>query len=337
MLRNGGKVLLDCCTRVNGSLTSKRPTPLTSFSAKSFFSSESDKPPKITSPIYREEEDPVLFDLSRKTYLRNDELNPVDNSPIPTKEGVKLSESTEVLPELSQAEIDKLVHYARKEGKGKVGILEPFEETYRRLATFCQQRVFMGLRSVHKNFYPAVSARALVFPSATVTGRVEIYNDTSIWYNCIIKAQSNTIKIGGGTNIQDGTVIVESPIPLGLDHDGSTIIGHHVTVGHNCVIHAATIEDRCLVGMGSVLEDNSYMEENSMLGAGSVLKSGSRVKTGQLWVGSPAKFVRNLTGLEILSIEQSSAHYIKLARTHLRELPPTSGPLNPETMYHINV
>ncbi len=77
-------------------------------------------------------------------------------------------------------------------------------------------------------------------------------------------------------------MITEALNPLGPDHDGSTIIGHYVTVGHKCLLRACTIEDECLVGMGSVLEEGSYMEHKSMLGAGSVLMKGARVASGEV-------------------------------------------------------
>jgi len=299
---------------------------------------KNDKPVvKSQTPIYREEGDPVFFEIAKTKYIPSDELNPTeDPKTIPSKQDYAPSTAKEQMQKLSDEDIRVLSHYASK-GQKRVGILEPFEQTFKKLAIFCQQRTFLGLRSVDKDMHPVVGFNAYVFPTATVVGRVEIHNEASIWYNCIIKAQSNSIKIGGRTNIQDGTVIVESPTALGLDHDGSTIIGHRVTVGHNCVLHATTIEDRCLVGMGSVLEDGSYMETMSMLGAGSVLKSGSRVKSNQLWVGNPAKYVRDLSGMEVLSIDNSARHYADLAREHLREFPPTLGPLNPLTNNHINV
>jgi len=289
-----------------------------------------------TTPIYREEGSPVLFDIPKTKYIASDEINPTeDPSTIPSKEDYVPSTRTEKTHQLSPEEIKVLSHYAAQ-GRTR-GILEPFEQTFKKLATFCQQRPFLGLRSINKDYAPVIAVNALVMPTATIVGRVEIFNDTSIWYNCIIKAHTNAIKIGGRTNIQDGTVIVESPEPLGLDHDGSTVVGHHVTVGHNCVLHACTVEDRCLIGMGSVLENDSYMETMSMLGAGSILKSGSRVKTNQLWVGNPARYVRDLTGMEVLSIENSARHYVDLAKEHLREHPPLMGTLNPLTNNHINV
>jgi len=322
----------------NASLVLFKPHGSSSFHSTFQRYGSSGKPTKVvkpTTPIYREEGDPVLYDIPKTKYIASDELNYTeDPNTIPSKEGYQ-STIDEKTAKLSKEEIEVLSHYAAK-GETR-GILEPFEETSRKLATFSKQRTLLGLRSINNDYHPVIGLGAYILPSATIVGQVEIHNETSIWYNCVIKAHSNAIRIGARSNIQDGTIIVESPNALGLDHDGSTMIGHRVTIGHNCVLHACTIEDRCLIGMGSVLEDNSYMEAMSMLGAGSVLKSGSRVKSNQLWVGNPAQNVRDLTGYEVLSIDNSARHYLHLAKLHAEENPSPIGPVNPLTRNHLNV
>jgi carbonic anhydrase/acetyltransferase-like protein (isoleucine patch superfamily) len=94
---------------------------------------------------------------------------------------------------------------------------------------------------------------------------------------------------------KDGTIVTEALGPLDDVHDGSCIIGHYVTVGHNCVLRATTIEPECLVGMGSTLDEGSYMEKQSILGAGSYLGPGQKVLSGELWAGNPAKKIRDIT------------------------------------------
>ena len=90
------------------------------------------------------------------------------------------------------------------------------------------------------------------------------------------------MRIGFCSNVQDGTIIEEAPTELGYDHDGSTIIGHYVTIGHDCVLRACTVENTCLVGMGSVLCEGSYMEHGSILGARSVLRPFQRIPSHQV-------------------------------------------------------
>jgi carbonic anhydrase/acetyltransferase-like protein (isoleucine patch superfamily) len=143
---------------------------------------------------------------------------------------------------------------------------------------------------------PEVIPNVFVAPSASVAGNVELWDNSSIWYACSIKGliflpeniqvlgDNKLIRIGAYTNIQDGTVVAEAFESLNEDHDGSTIIGHYVTVGHGCSLTACTIEDECLVGMGSVLQEGSYMEKHSMLGSKSVLPKGARIPSGQVLI-----------------------------------------------------
>jgi len=166
---------------------------------------------------------------------------------------------------------------------------------------------------------PQISSESFVAPSATLVGNVEVWDRASVWYDCVINADTKLIRIGAGTNVQDGTVITEADEELTEDHDGSTIVGHWVTIGHRCVLKACTIEDHCLVGMGSVLGAGSYMESHSILGAGSVLPAWQRIPTGQLWVGNPAKYLRDLTEEEFDLLEKSSAHYTVLSKQHAYE------------------
>lgn len=290
---------------------------------------------KMESPSYRLEGPPVMWDYKKANLIRGTELDPQEEPSKVNPKDYQPSTRDEKVKEFSDSERDVLRHYTVKEKK--MGIIEPFEETFRRFASFCQSRTTVGLRSIDKSMYPKVSANAFVMSSATLVGNVEVHGQANIWYNCVIKGQTNKITIGGNTNVQDGTVILESPVRLGLDHDGSTVIGNWVTIGHNCVLHAVTIEDFCFVGMGSVMEDDTYMEQMSMLGAGSVLKKGSRVGEGQLWVGNPAVYVRDLTGKEIKENYLGAYEYRVLAQEHLSGEDGIHGTVNPITRYSINV
>jgi carbonic anhydrase/acetyltransferase-like protein (isoleucine patch superfamily) len=130
--------------------------------------------------------------------------------------------------------------------------------------------------------------------------------------DAVIKGDVRLVRIGALTNVQDKTIIQEATAPLDGDHDGSTIIGHYVTIGHKCVLRACTIENKVIVGMGSVIEEGAYIESNSIIGAGSVVAAGTRVPAFELWMGRPAKFVRSLTEDEIHSITISAVNYRNL-------------------------
>lgn len=138
----------------------------------------------------------------------------------------------------------------------------------------------------------------------------------TIRYGCIIKGDVRLVRIGALSNVQDKTIIQEATAPLDGDHDGSTIIGHYVTIGHKCILRACTIENKVIVGMGTVIEEGAYIESNSIIGAGSVVAAGTRVPAFELWMGRPAKFVRSLTEDEIHSITISAVNYRNLARQH---------------------
>lgn len=179
------------------------------------------------------------------------------------------------------------------------------------LLTYCQtsafqHRWFVPLSEVNPETgereytNPEIADDAFIAPSATLTGAVEVWDKSSVWYDCVIRGDSNLVRIGSCTSIQDGTVIREALGPLDVWHDGSTIVGHNVTIGHRCLLRACTIEDGCLVGMGSILQEGSYMEEGSVLGAGSVLTAGTRVPRGEVCVVYCARSVLSLLTILLL-------------------------------------
>lgn len=169
---------------------------------------------------------------------------------------------------------------------------------------------------------PQIHASAWVDEQATVIGQVSIGEESSIWPQVVIRGDIQRIEIGARTNIQDGSV-------LHVTHDSEyapggspLLIGNDVTVGHNATLHACTIEDRCLVGMGSLVLDNAILKAGVMLGAGSLVPPGKTLEGGYLWVGSPARRSRPLTDKEREYLHYSASHYVKLMRQHSR----TSSP-----------
>ena len=145
---------------------------------------------------------------------------------------------------------------------------------------------------------PRVASGVFIDETAVVIGDVEIGADSSVWPASVIRGDVNFIRIGERTNIQDGSI-------LHVSHDGPykpggspLLIGDDVTVGHKVVLHACTVEDCCLIGMGSVVLDDAIIESGSLLGAGSLVNPGKRIESGYLWLGQPARRVRALSEKE---------------------------------------
>ena len=164
---------------------------------------------------------------------------------------------------------------------------------------------------------PKISDKVgFVAPSADLVGRVTVDEDASIWYNCTLRADVNTISVGRGSNIQDGTVIHCRSGELGGEPNPTTI-GEDVTVGHSCLLHACTLKDRSFVGMQACVMDFAVVEEGAMVAAGALVPMGKVVKAGELWAGRPAKKVRDLTEKELEFVKvKSPKEYAGFARRH---------------------
>ncbi|MDD6472107.1 MAG: gamma carbonic anhydrase family protein [Bacteroidales bacterium] len=146
----------------------------------------------------------------------------------------------------------------------------------------------MALIQTVRGFTPQIGDNTFLAENATIVGDVTIGKDCSIWFNAVLRGDVNTITIGNGVNIQDGSV-------LHTLYQKSTIeIGDHVSVGHNVTIHGACIKDYALIGMGSVVLDNVVVGEGSIVAAGSVVLSKTIIGPGELWGGVPAKFIKKV-------------------------------------------
>ena len=160
------------------------------------------------------------------------------------------------------------------------------------------------------NMKPELGKDTFIASGAHVIGDVVAGNETNIWFNVVIRGDVNTIRIGFRTNIQDNSVV---HVTRGT---GPTSIGSDVTIGHSAIIHACTVEDNCLIGMGAVILDGAIIRKNSLVAAGSVVTPGKDFPPGSMIMGSPAKVVRALTEQEIKSIQDSADHYVELARSY---------------------
>lgn len=145
--------------------------------------------------------------------------------------------------------------------------------------------------------------------TADIIGDVSIGENSSIWYKAVIRGDGNYIKIGKNTNIQDNSVVHISDIY-------PTIIGDNVTVGHNAVIHACTIGNNTLIGIGSIILNGVEIGGETIIGAGSLVTPGKKIPSGVLVMGSPAKVVRELTDAEKKSLQESADSYVQLGIEH---------------------
>ena len=145
-----------------------------------------------------------------------------------------------------------------------------------------------------------------VAPGAYVTGDVELGKDVNIWYTAVLRGDSGTIRVGEGTNIQDGCVV----------HDATTL-GKFCTVGHRAVVHGCTVGDYCLIGMGAIVLSGAVLGDHCMVGAGALVTGKMNAPAGSLLLGNPAKVVRPLTEAELAHLEESAQEYIRLARKNL--------------------
>ncbi|SIN61927.1 Carbonic anhydrase or acetyltransferase, isoleucine patch superfamily [Parasphingorhabdus marina DSM 22363] len=163
---------------------------------------------------------------------------------------------------------------------------------------------------------PKIHNSAFIAPGCKIIGDVEIGPESSVWYNCVIRADVNFIRIGARSNIQDGTTIHCDSASPATPNGHPTIIGDDVLVGHMVMLHGAKLEDRAFVGLSTTVMDGCVIEGDAMLAAGATLTPNKRIPSGQLWAGSPAKYMRDLPEPAIAGMRMGVAHYVENAKAH---------------------
>lgn len=170
-----------------------------------------------------------------------------------------------------------------------------------------------------KGVSPTIASDAFIAPNAVIIGDVVIGSGASIWFNCVLRGDVNHIRVGARSNIQDGTVVHVS-------HKGNpAIIGEDVLIGHMATIHACTLESKSFVGMRATVMDEAVVEREAMVAAGALVAPGKRVLQGQMWAGTPARFVRNLKPEEIARHADGTARYVELGAAYRAMLAVTAG------------
>ncbi len=165
----------------------------------------------------------------------------------------------------------------------------------------------MFIKSV-RGFTPQYGSECFLAENATLIGDVQMGNQCSVWYQAVVRGDVNAIRIGNRVNIQDGVVI------HGTFEKAETSIGNDVSIGHNAIVHGCTIDDKVLIGMGSIIMDDCLIGSGSVIAAGSVVPKNTMVPPGSVYAGVPAKFMKP-TSPELLEgeIERIAKNYIRYA------------------------
>lgn len=165
--------------------------------------------------------------------------------------------------------------------------------------------------------FPSIAQDAWVAPTAAVIGNVEIGPQSSIWFHCVLRGDTNLIRVGARCNIQDGSILHVNP-----GENFACILGDDITVGHAAIVHACTLKNRAFVGMGATVLDGAVIEEGGMLAAGGLLTPNKRIGPNELWAGSPARLVRVMSAEERAGFDRIAPHYSALAVRYRTGLAP---------------
>ncbi len=166
----------------------------------------------------------------------------------------------------------------------------------------------------YQKIYPEIDDTVFIAPGVKIIGNVEIGQNSSIWYNSVVRGDVHYIKIGEYTNVQDCSMlhVTNGKFPL--------IIGNRVTIGHSVKLHGCILEDHTFIGIGAIVLDGAIVEHHSMVAAGAVVRPGFKVPTGKLVGGVPAKVIRDLTDNELIEIEKSAVRYHKYVQLTMESM-----------------
>ena len=154
---------------------------------------------------------------------------------------------------------------------------------------------------------PRIAASAWVADSAQVIGNVELADDSSVWFGAILRGDTELLRIGRGSNVQDGTVIH-------ADRGFPVTVGEGVTIGHQVTLHGCSIGDGSLIGIQAVILNGARIGRHCLVGAGALVTEGKDFPDGSMIIGAPAKVVRQLTPEQIERLDQSARHYVGNAK-----------------------
>jgi gamma-carbonic anhydrase len=184
-----------------------------------------------------------------------------------------------------------------------------------RSTSFHNHKIFLTAMESLKKFLlpesqPSVAANVFIARGAIVLGAVELHEQSSVWYGSVLRGDINRIVVGAQSNVQDGSV-------LHVSDDCACVLGERVTVGHRAVVHACTVGDEVLVGMGAIILDGAQIGASSIIAAGALVTKNSIIPEGSLVVGSPARVVRSLSLEERQANAKLALKYVEVSRRYL--------------------
>ena len=160
-----------------------------------------------------------------------------------------------------------------------------------------------------ENQFPKWGEGCFIAPNATIVGDVIMGDQCSIWFNAVVRGDVNSIRMGNKVNVQDGAVIHCTY------QKTKAIIGNHVSIGHNAIVHGCTVEDNVLIGMGAIVMDNAVVQSNTIIAAGAVVLEGTICEGGAIYAGVPAKKVKDISPEKIEGeINRIASNYVKYSR-----------------------
>jgi carbonic anhydrase/acetyltransferase-like protein (isoleucine patch superfamily) len=165
--------------------------------------------------------------------------------------------------------------------------------------------------------FPLIGERVYLHESAQVIGDVTMGEDCSVWCNAVIRGDVNRIAIGRCSNVQDGAVCHVSHKNATRPDGAPLVIGDYVSIAHAVVVHGCRIGNECLIGTGAIIMDDVVMQDRVMVGAGSLVPPGKTLESGKLYLGNPARAVRDLTPEEIGNLRYIAEHYVRVKNNYL--------------------
>lgn len=159
--------------------------------------------------------------------------------------------------------------------------------------------------------HPEIDPTAWVAQNAIVNGRVILKARSSVWYNCVLRGDSEFIEVGEETNIQDGSI-------LHIDQGYPCILGNRVTLGHNAIVHGSVVKDGALIAIGATVLSRCVIGEGALIAAGALVLEGTQVPPHTLWVGAPAKLAKELTPKQQERLAQTYRHYVNNGAVYLK-------------------
>ncbi|MDD2365520.1 MAG: gamma carbonic anhydrase family protein [Desulfuromonadaceae bacterium] len=170
-----------------------------------------------------------------------------------------------------------------------------------------------------QNIEPTIHDSAFIAETAVIIGDVEIGEQSSVWYNCVVRGDVNRIRIGARSNVQDLSMLHVTHKKNAEDPGAPLIIGDDVTIGHSVTLHGCTLQNGCFIGMQAMVMDNAVVGEGALVGARALVTEGTNIPPHTLWVGAPARYKRDLTADEIVWLKKSPGNYVKYSLQYIND------------------